>query len=106
MDCPKPSSRSFAREQIATDGTVKTLTAATYDATGDAACRQCKAQDAQIQVQGNAIFYTLNGSTPSAAAGKIGYVGSLICLSGYAQIKAFKFTQESAAGEIDVDYFR
>lgn len=106
MDCPRGSARAFDSEQIATDGTVKTLTAATYNATGDAACRQCRAQDAQVQVLANQIYYTLDGTTPSANAGKVGYVGSIICLSGYDAIKKFKFTQVSAAGEIDVDYFR
>ena len=106
MDCPRSGALQFAHEQLDSVAAEDQLTASVYNGTVADSRAPFKACDALIQVLENDIYYTIDGSTPSASNGKVGAVGSFIGLSGYTAIKNFRFVRVSADGKLDVDYFR
>lgn len=106
MDCPRSGAVVFDKEQITSTSAVKWLTASKYNPPGANGRASFKADDALVQVQTQQIYYTLDGTDPSSSNGKVGYVGSIICLSGYQHIQNFRFTRVSADGKLDVEYFR
>lgn len=108
----------FAQESIVADATVKTLTAATYDATAEALAQTLptnsalvrkKARAAQVIVDSaNAIRATEEGTNPVAATTGIVYnQNDAKILESYEAITKFKFTREPAANSlIQVIYYR
>jgi hypothetical protein len=98
------------RERIASDGTVKKLTASAY--TSDNGFQSGKVNDkladaAMIMVYTNAINFTIDGTDPQTASA-LGFEAApldIIYLTTPQQIKAFKFIQKTAGGAIEVQYF-
>lgn len=54
------------------------------------------ARSATIQVQGAAIRYTVDGTTPTAAVGHRADPGAIITLSGLATLRGFQWISEAA----------
>jgi hypothetical protein len=98
----------YAREDVSSDGTVKTLTQSVYRAVSAANGGEVSPRFAVIYVDTNPIRWTRDGTDPNDGTG----VGQLqpanhavpIVLTGTDQVRRFKFTQNTGAGRIHVEY--
>jgi hypothetical protein len=94
---------AFAYETLPSDGTVKTLTSATYEAGLDGT----RVRAAYISVETNAIRWRCDGGNPDASTtGHQTVANEDILLLGYQNVKNFKFTQVSAGGSLKITYYR
>ena len=94
------------RERLAVDG-VASITPAVYTVQPTVAANQYGKNDRQataavLQVFTDAIYFTLDGSTPSALVGFEAAVGDEIYLDSYQKIKGFKAIKKTLAAEVEV----
>ena len=82
---------AFAYEVLTVTTAVKTFTAATI-VSGDK-----KARVAYITVESQPLNFTYDGTTPSATVGHNLTAGSVLVLTGYANIAAFKMYRSAGA---------
>lgn len=96
----------FAHETFTADGTVKTLTQATFD--DDANLKKRKASGAFITVETESVIATFDGTTPVASTtGHTFLANDVIVLETYQQLLTFKFTKAGANNaRVGVTYFR
>jgi hypothetical protein len=95
--------KSYATEQKAVSTSAVSLTTALVDNTAN--YPSFKASGALIEVRSNAIYYTVDGSTPSSTNG-IGVVaGQYIELEGYQNVKKFQAIRQTADGTLNVQFF-
>jgi len=95
--------REFAQEEITVSNAVKSLTAATYAASGGWG----SAQKAVVQVLNATIRFYLNGTTPTTATGFSESAGSSFTLENEAEIIGFRaIRQTSSDAKITVSYLR
>jgi hypothetical protein len=96
------------RERIATDGTVKQLSATAYTVaeTSDAVVAKParRASGALIQVLTNSVIWTIDGTDPTGAIGFEAAPLDFITLETPQQLKDFKVTQKAAGGALEVLY--
>lgn len=65
-----------------------------------------KAAAAIIQSTANNVFYTLDGSTPSASNGKRLTAGDILGLAGYSKIKKLLMVREGASdATVHIEYY-
>lgn len=95
--------RPYATEQITLAG-VTQLTTAKVD--NSANYPDFKAAGAIVEVITNDVYYTVDGSTPSATNGLGALAGDFITLAGYQKIKNFKCIAQSGAPKLNVQYFK
>ncbi len=104
------NTRPGKRERIAVSTVVQKLTPASYTIAGsdgnwDTLRRpDSLASGAIIQVLTNSMYYTLEGTDPTAAIGFAVVAGDLITLDSRQQLKDFKIIRQSADGAIEVLY--
>jgi hypothetical protein len=94
--------RSGKREVLTVSNAVKQLTSATYAIQQAAAANKSHISDilpigAVIQVLGQPIRFTLDGTDPAAAVGFSTVAKDLIYLNSYQEVKAFKAIREGAS---------
>lgn len=95
---------NYDSEQLTVSTVAVTLTASKYNNTASTLVPR-KASVAIIQALANDIYYTLDGSTPSASNGKRLVANTELGIAGYQRIKNFKCIRVSADGAIHVDYY-
>ena len=104
---PEYCGAAFAHETLTVSNTVKALTAATYEPTGELSL-QVKPRAVLITVHAQPIRYTFNGTNPVAATtGHYAAAGVEIFVSGYQNIKNFKAIRDGGTdASIGVTYFK
>jgi hypothetical protein len=95
---------NYDSEQLTVSTTMVSLTASKYNNTSSLLIPR-KASVAIIQALANDIYYTLDGSTPSASNGKRLLANTELGVAGYNRIKNFRCIRVSADGAIHVDYY-
>lgn len=97
----------FARERITISSSALPLTASVYDDhSASVLADRRHALAARITVYTNSIYWTEEGTTPSASAGDTGAAGDIIYLETYEAIKKFKAIRVTGDAPIEVVYYR
>jgi hypothetical protein len=100
MELGKP----YATEQLAVSSSPVSLTAALVN--NSANYPDFRASGAMINVITDAIYYTLDGSTPSSTNGINLAAGGYVELHGYQKVKNFKAIRVTSDATINVQYFK
>lgn len=95
--------RPYATEQVSVVGSTS-LTTAKVDNTAN--YPDFKAAGAVIDVKDADIYYTTDGSTPSATNGINAFNGDVLPLAGYQKVKQFKAIQQSGSPKLNVQYYK
>jgi hypothetical protein len=95
--------KQYATEQLTVDNTSRSLTTATVDNTANYPDFKASAVLAEAT---SAIYYTFDGSTPSSTNGMPLSAGVYLEISGYQNVKKFKYIRQSADGVLNVQYFK
>lgn len=96
--------RNGKRERLAVGAGVAQFTMTNFEIAGsaDGKLNTRKAEGAVIEVTGsNSLYWTFDGSAPSAAVGFKNDPGDFIYLNSYQQILNFKATRESVDTSIE-----
>lgn len=96
--------KSYATEQKTVSNSAVGLTTALVDNTAN--YPDFKASGAMIEVRGNGIYYTVDGSTPSSTNGVAIAAGQYIELVGYQNVKKFLAIRQSSDATINVQFFK
>jgi hypothetical protein len=104
---PEYTGSAFAHETLTVSTAVKTLTAATYEPTGDLH-QQVKPRAILVTVHAQPLRYTFDGTNPVAATtGHYAAAGAEIFIGGYQNIKNFKAIRDGGTdSSIGVTYFK
>ena len=95
--------KSYASEQATVDGSARTLTTATVD--NSANYPDFKASGVMLQPS-VAIYYTMDGTTPSSSNGLALAASQNLEIVGYQNVKKFSWIQSSGSGVLNVQYFK
>ncbi len=98
------SLRPYKTEQIAVSSAAVPLTAAYVDNTANYPDFKCAA--CVIEIRTNAIYYTVDGTTPSSTNGHALGAGDILPLAGYQKVKNFKAIRQTADGTLNVMYYK
>ncbi len=96
--------RPYATEQKTVSTVPVALTTALVDNTAN--YPDFKAAACVIECRGDAVFYTLDGSTPSSTNGIKLSAAQFLPLYGYQKIKLFKAIRETTDATLNVQYFK
>lgn len=96
--------RPYATEQKTVSSSAVSLTTALVD--NQANYPDFKAAGAIVEVRGDSIYYTTDGSTPSSTNGILAYVGAIIPIAGYQKIKNLKAIRVTGDATLNVQYFK
>lgn len=96
--------RPYATEQVTVSSSATSLTTAKVDNTAN--YPDFKAAGVVIAVRDDAVYYTVDGSTPSATNGIKLEVGDVLPIAGYQKIKNFKAIRVTTDAKLDVQYFK
>jgi hypothetical protein len=96
--------RPYATEQLAVAGTAVSFSTAKVDNTAN--YPDFKAAGAICEVRTDAIYYTVDGTTPSSTNGIKADAGDEFHLAGYQKVKNFKAIQVTAGATVNVQFFK
>lgn len=96
--------RPYATEQKTVSNSAVGLTTALVDNTAN--YPDFKASGAVIEVRTDSIYYTTDGTTPSATNGIKLDAGDQLPLAGYQKIKNFKAIRVTGDATVNVQYFK
>jgi hypothetical protein len=100
------NARTGKRERRAVSSSVVALTPASYTIAGssDGKRSDVKASGAILQVFGDAVLYTLDGTDPASGTGFEAAVGSTITLETAQMVKDFKAIRKTADATVEALY--
>ena len=96
--------RPYATEQKAVSSAAVALTTSLVDNTAN--YPDFKAAAAVIECRGDAVYYTLDGSTPSSINGIQLQADQFLPIYGYQKIKNFKAIRVTSDATLNVQYFK
>ncbi len=111
----------FAREQVTVGASPIGGTAATYNGNDAGAASQIempavgapgttgrfRASAAVVEnVGATAVYYTIDGSTPSATNGNHLDSGGILYLTGHQKVAQFRAVQQTTAATLDMSYYK
>lgn len=96
--------RPYATEQKTVSSSAVSPTTALVDNTAN--YPDFKAAGAVIEVRGDSVYYTTDGSTPSSTNGILAYVGAVIPIAGYQKIKNLKAIRVTTDATLNIQYYK
>lgn len=102
--------RLAKRERKTVSSSAVQFTASAYTIAATAEASQYGKNDTQpigavLQVVGESIYYTLDGSTPSSTIGFEAGAGDFIYLDSFQQVKEFKAIRKTGDASIEVLFY-
>jgi hypothetical protein len=91
-------------ESIAVSTVVKTFTSSKI--LRDSSIGRIKASKAVFRVEGDAIRFTIDGTTPAAATGMLAAVDDIVTIEGEEDVASFKAIRVTTNATIKPIYFR
>lgn len=93
--------RSGKRQRLAVGASAVQFAAANYTIGGGERNPQKLASAATLQVFGDDIYWTIDGSTPSSTVGFLALDGEFIYLQTYQQLREFRAIQVTGAASVE-----
>lgn len=97
----------YDKEQLTVSTSAVSGTASKIDQVDADGPINFKASAATLYVVTNNIYYTFDGTTPSASNGEIAYAGDRVAIAGYQKVKNLRMLRQSGSdATVNLTYYK